>query len=104
MLRLWDKGIKNTLVLFGVYTSPTIIKTLLKIDPDRIVIALNDDSVKNGNAGNVASEKIRKKLQSYFDPEKVIVHLPIGANDFGDMTDEQIELWQNQLKDSQPQE
>ena len=103
MLRLWDSGIKNTLVLFGVNINPITIKTILKADPNRIVIALNDDS-NNSNAGNKASEKIRRKLLEYFDPEKVVIHLPEGANDFGDMTDEQIKSWKKNLSGSQPQE
>jgi hypothetical protein len=103
MLRLWDNGIKNTLVLFGVHVSPMLAATLIKIDPTEIVIAVNNDKLKNGDAGNKASAKIKTKLSSYFDPEKIIIHLPQEENDFGDMTDDQIKSWENQINNYRPQ-
>lgn len=104
MLRLWDNGIKNTLVIFGVYPSPKVLSTLIKIDPTEIIIATNNDKVKNGDAGNKAARRIKGTLHDFFDPDKVRVHLPEEANDFGDMTDQQITSWHEKLKNYQPQE
>ena len=33
MLSLWSAGIKNTLVIFGLNLSPSLIGALIKIDP-----------------------------------------------------------------------
>ena len=94
-LSLASAQIKNFLVLFGLALNPTIIKALIKVNPKRIIIAVNDDS-QTGFAGNKAALKIRKELLNYFDPESIIEHLPT-KNDFNEMTPEEILTWKSQI-------
>jgi len=94
-LSLYESGIENTLVTFGVSISSGVIKTLLKTRPEQIVIALNNDSSGN-SAGNEAALEFKKELGNYFNPETVKVKLP-AQKDFGDMSREEIALWKNQI-------
>ena len=57
-----------------------------------MIISLNNDEDKN-SAGNVAAEKLKRKLLKYFDKNQVAIHLPT-ANDFGEMSSEQIKEWE----------
>jgi DNA primase len=103
MLSLWDNGIKNVIVIFGLYVFPSVLKKLLEISPNRIVIAVNDDS-RNKGAGNVAAVKIARQLNTYFDSSTIVTHLPPeDKGDFGEMSSEDISLWKTQLKNYQPQ-
>ncbi len=96
MLSLWDSGIKNVVVTFGLDVSVSIINFLLRYDIDKIHISFNNDQEGN-SAGNMAAEKAKKKLLKYFDFGQVLISLPI-KNDFGDMTKEEILEWKNKLK------
>lgn len=91
MLSLWDNGICNTLVTFGVDISPTIIQLLLRLDIERIVIGFNNDE-DNGLVGNHAAIAGRKQLMKFFDLNQIDICLP-EAKDFGVMNAKQIELW-----------
>ena len=91
MLSLWEAGIKNTLIIFGLNLSPSVVSLLIKLDPEKIYIAFNNDS-DNNSAGNKAANKVMKKLSLYFDPHQVRVALP-DKNDFGDMTREEVLEW-----------
>lgn len=90
-LALWDAGIKNTIVTFGLEISVSILNLLLKIDPNKIYISFNNDTEKN-NAGNIASEKGKNKLLRYFDPRQIEIKLP-NKKDFGEMSIEEILIW-----------
>jgi DNA primase len=104
MLSLWENDIKNTIVLFGLVVFPPVIKKLLEVRPKRIVIATNNDGGAF-SAGNRAAAKIRKQLETYFDSDIIVTHLPPEEkNDFGKMNSEDILLWKRQLKNYQPQE
>lgn len=101
MLALWDSGIKNVIVIFGLHVFPSVLRKLLEISPKRIVIAVNDDSANKG-AGNKAAVKIEKQLKTYFDSRIIVTHLPPeDKGDFGDMEPEDISLWKTQLKNYQ---
>lgn len=91
MLSLWNAGYKHSLITFGVDVSVDLINVLLKIDPDKIFICLNND-IKSSQAGNVASEKISTKLKKYFDPHQIKIKLPT-KNDFGVMNKDEINNW-----------
>jgi len=93
LLSLWQAGIKNVIVTFGVSLSLPILNYLLKIDVKKIYISLNNDSNKN-NAGNIASEKIYSKLRRYFDERQLKISLP-PKKDFGEMTTQEILDWSN---------
>ena len=74
-------GIFNSLTLFGTDISKSIISFLLAQNPDRIIIATNNDENKAGQEG---AEKIRKKLLNVFGEEKIITKHP-KVNDFNEM-------------------
>lgn len=75
MLALFECGIKNILVIFGVDLSEKMIEFFLKMDMQKIIIALNDDE-GNGLVGNNAAIEIRDKLYNYFDEEQVSLITP----------------------------
>ena len=91
MLSLWEAGIKNTLIVFGLNLSASLISLLIKLDPDKIFISFNNDS-ENNSAGNKAALVSKKKLLSHFDPDQIKITLP-DKNDFGDMNTEEIKRW-----------
>ena len=95
MLSLYQSGVKNILVTFGVNLSLGILNYLLKIDVKNIYISLNNDSNKN-NAGNIGAEKIYSKLTRYFDKKQLLIALPT-KKDFGEMNKEEILQWKNNL-------
>lgn len=95
MLSLWDSGIKNTIVTFGLSVSSGVVKVLLKSRPKEIIIALNNDSGGN-SAGNNAAVGFKKELGNYFDAHTLKVKLP-PRKDFGEMSREEIALWKNQI-------
>lgn len=96
MLSLWDAGIKNTLVLFGLTVSSKIKKVLLSMDISKIRICLNNDGDSNG-AGNTAAEEIKNNLLNYFDEDQISMNLP-PKNDFGCMNISEINIWKKQLR------
>jgi hypothetical protein len=96
MLSLWDKGVKNTLVLFGVTMSSKIIQTLIKMDVRKIHICLNNDSNKQ-SVGNKAAYEIQNQLRSFFDPNQIQIALP-ESKDFGEMNLSQIDLWKHHYR------
>jgi hypothetical protein len=94
-LALWDAGIKNTIVTFGLDVSISILNLLLKLDPDKINISFNNDSQKN-NAGNQAADKALNKLSRYFDRKQLNIRLPT-KKDFGEMCVNEIIEWKNKI-------
>ena len=95
MLALWNEGIKNVLVIFGLNISSGVLNFLLKTDPTYVIISLNNDSQGN-SAGNEAAEKNHRKMLKYFDKKQIITHLPT-QNDFGEMSSKEILDWKNLL-------
>ena len=93
MLSLWQSGVKNSMVIFGLDVSVSQLNALIKIDPTKIIISLNNDA-HNNSAGNLAAEKLERKLLKYFDKNQVAVHLPT-ENDFGEMSTKQIKEWKS---------
>jgi 5S rRNA maturation endonuclease (ribonuclease M5) len=91
MLSLFDASIKNVIVLFGVKMSTAILNTLLRLDAEEVIIALNDDGDKS-KAGNLASKQVRSKLLKFFDTHQIKVAFPT-KNDFGEMSKEEIHEW-----------
>lgn len=94
VLRLWDVGIKNVISLFGVNCSYAILNYLLKANPDKIFISLNNEIDLNGGVGNQGAEKVYVRLKRYFDPNKIVIYLP-PCKDFADVkcTVSMIEEW-----------
>ena len=94
-LALWQAGIKNTIVTFGLEVSISILNLLLKADPNKIYISFNNDLEKN-QAGNLAAVKAQNKLLRYFDKNQIQIKLP-DKKDFGEMTEEEIIQWKKNL-------
>jgi hypothetical protein len=93
MLNLWQNNIKNVIVTFGLNISLSILNYMLRVSPDKIIIAFNNDIEKN-KAGNIAAEKAVAKLLRYFDKNQISINLPI-KKDFGEMSAEEIASWRN---------
>lgn len=91
MLSLWEAGVKNSMVIFGLDVSVAQLNALIRLDPSEIIISLNNDE-SNNSAGNLAAEKLERKLLKYFDVSQVSVKLPT-ENDFGEMSVQQIKEW-----------
>jgi DNA primase len=82
MLSLWECGVKNVLVTFGLDVGEKIIEFLLKLDVGKVYIGLNDDSQKN-SAGNKASKDMVRDLSKYFDENQIQIITP-KYNDFNE--------------------
>ena len=95
LLALWNNGIKNVLVIFGLNISSGVLNFLLKTDPTHVIISLNNDSQGN-SAGNEAAEKNYNKMLKYFDKKQILIHLPT-KNDFGEMSSKEILSWKKTL-------
>ena len=96
MLALWEAGVKNTIVTFGIGISHSIIEFLLRIDAQRILISFNNDE-QNNLVGNDAADKERRHLMKYFDDSQIIIAIP-DYKDFGEMDGEQINLWKSKFQ------
>lgn len=91
-LALYDKGIKNSLVTFGLSCSPTLCCFLALMDVNKIVFALNNEDEK----GNIASVKNIVKLSKNVDVDKLF-WLPPIKSDFGEMDTKDFELYKDKL-------
>jgi hypothetical protein len=96
MLSLWEAGIKNVAVSFGLDIPPSLVKFLLKIDISKIKICLNNDENKN-EAGNIAAHQMNAKLSKFFDSDQISIDLP-PKKDFGEMSKEEILQWKIKKK------
>lgn len=82
-LSLFEIGITNVIVAFGIDISPEIIKYLIKFDCQKVFILFNNDEKKN-SAGNIASKKEKSNLSKYFDEDQIVSLIP-PMNDLNDM-------------------
>tara|TARA_R110000751_G_scaffold290881_2_gene397675 strand:- start:11493 stop:12410 length:918 start_codon:yes stop_codon:yes gene_type:complete len=90
MLSLWENGIKNCIVLFGVSLSKPVLFHLIKLKVKKIIIALNNDG--HDKAGNKGALKILDLLNYYFTKNNSLIALPT-RNDFNEMSKEEILNW-----------
>jgi DNA primase len=95
LLALWDAGVQNVIVAFGVDLSSSIISLLIKFDIQKIIISFNND-IGNNEIGNKAAEKVKSKLLNHFDENQLKIALPT-KKDFGEMTYEEIKEWKNKI-------
>ena len=95
-LNLWQSGIRNFIISFGLNSLEHICYTLVKLDPSKIIISFNNDRTNNKStgAGNIAAINFKKTLETFFSKEQIVIKLP-KFNDFGEMTKEQIIQWKN---------
>jgi hypothetical protein len=99
MLAIFEAGIENVAVAFGVSISANLVKFLLKADIQKIYIAFNNDR-ENNLVGNISAKEEGEKLQAYFDASQIQIALPSDKNDFGEMSSEEINIWKqaNQIQ------
>jgi len=84
-MALYEQGIKNVLVIFGLSVNNNIINYLSGKSINHIFIATNNDENSDENRGFIAAIKSFIKLSNYFDLERLIVKSPPKPyNDFGD--------------------
>ena len=91
MLSLWECGIKNVAVAFGLQIGLGLLNYFLRIDARKIVLAFNNDEDGN-SAGNEAAVKNFRRLSRHFDPTQIVIALPTKG-DFGEMDTEEIFEW-----------
>ncbi|MDB4317739.1 toprim domain-containing protein [bacterium] len=88
-ISLFESGIKNVLVSFGLNISPKFISKLNGLPLDKIFIAFNNDFNSQSNRGFQGSIKSIFKLCDQIDFTKIFFSPP-PENDFGDMSKDQI--------------
>lgn len=82
-LSLFERGVKNNLVCFGLSIQPKLLSFLSFLDVDKIYISLNN----NENAIRAGLQNLLK-LTTCIDPE-VLYFAPPITEDFGDMVKEE---------------
>lgn len=92
MLALWQRGIRNVLVTFGLVLSSKLGSFIMSLELDRVVIALNNDIESDINRGHFAAVDMFIDLMHYVDFVKVNIVLP-ESNDFGSINDDQFNTW-----------
>lgn len=96
-LKLWESGVKNFIICFGINSLEHIYYELVKLDPEKIFISFNDDMSNSGSkAGNLAARKAAKELLTFFHREQISIKLP-SKNDFGEMSTEEIIEWKKTI-------
>jgi hypothetical protein len=94
-MALYNKGIKNVLVSFGLNMSPKFIARLSALNLQNVYISYNNDSKSDRNRGFEGAVKSIFKLIDAIDFKK-IYFCPPDTNDFGDMTEQQINHYEDQ--------
>jgi len=85
VLSFFSCGIEDVVCLFGVEIGTHLLKTIIKLNVNKIILALNNDESKETNVGLVAAEKIKDKLLNYFDPDQIEIRLPRGGKDVNEL-------------------
>tara|TARA_B100001939_G_scaffold313138_1_gene296778 strand:- start:15051 stop:16088 length:1038 start_codon:yes stop_codon:yes gene_type:complete len=93
-MALYNCGIKNVLVSFGLNMSPKFIARLAALNLQNIYISYNNDSDSERNRGFEGAVKSIFKLSDAVDFDR-IYFCPPDSNDFGDMTKEQIYFYED---------
>ncbi|NDG52389.1 MAG: hypothetical protein EBY39_05105 [Flavobacteriia bacterium] len=101
MLNLHEYGYENVLVTFGLDISSKLVCSTLSLNAQKIIISLNNDFSSNENRGLNASIKNYLKLLNYYSPDQILICLP-NKKDFGEMTEEDFNLWKNKLLSTEP--
>jgi hypothetical protein len=89
-ISLFDYGIKNVLVSFGLNISPKFIARLNGLPLDKVFLSFNNDFNSEFNRGFEGAIKSIFKLSDQMDFEKIFF-APPSENDFGDMSKEQLD-------------
>ena len=95
VLKLFQNNIKNVLCLWGTQLSDSLLCALVGVFPKQIIIATNNEA---SQIGNNAAIKIQKRLERFFDKNKIFIFLPY-SKDFAEMNDEDIQKWRADLNE-----
>jgi len=98
-LSLYENGVKNVLVVFGLSVSKSIILILIRCNIQEVVLALNNDKDNEENRGLIAAEKNKEKLSKFFKKDNIRICPPL-KKDFGEMSPDEISKWaiENKIK------
>ena len=94
-LSLYNSGVKNVLVSFGLNISPKFISRLSMLPVSKIFISFNNDHSSSVNRGFEGAIKSVFKLVDSIDFDKIYFSPP-EKNDFGEMSAEQIEKYSSE--------
>jgi len=92
-MALYEAGFKNVLMLAGLDISSKVLSYLNSFNLDRIIVAMNNDKDKETNSGGIATIKTVAKLSQIYDLSQICVNPPL-ANDFGDMLESNINMFE----------
>ena len=100
MLALWERGIKNVLVTFGLKLSSKIKTVIFGYNVSKVYISLNNDFNLNINHGKVGAINMFVDLTTTMDVEKLLIAQPIDCKDFGEMhlNDELFKKWEDSMR------
>jgi hypothetical protein len=101
-MALFDSGIKNSLVTFGIGCSSSIISYLNSAPIKKITIATNNDFRSSANHGYNGAIKILMALRLYFDFDCIEIKMPPdGYNDLFEahQAGHNLESWYNKEVD-----
>lgn len=73
---LLEAGINNVICLFGVEMSLKVLNTIIQANPEKVIVSLNNDKLIGGDAGNLANDKLFKRLGKYIDAWYLAKKLP----------------------------
>lgn len=91
-ISLWNSGIKNIFVLFGMSISQSQIIAIMAENPKEIILALNNDFAGDKNRGKIGAAKLRAKLSKFYKATVIKDGFPT-KNDFGDQSVEENKQW-----------
>jgi len=97
MLKLFNLGFRQILVLFGVKIFSNQINWLAAMGLERIIIATNNDFEKDENTGKKAANEIKHKIAKFYSESQIQIALP-PKNDFGVMENDEIGRWAEKMK------
>jgi len=98
MLALWERDVKNVLVIFGASISTKLCSHLMSLKLNRVIISSNNDFDKTENTGKNIAINTFIKLLPYVDYKKLSIALPYKCNDFGDIDDEKFNVWKSRVE------
>jgi hypothetical protein len=105
-MSLFEQGIKNTLVTFGLGINSNIISYLSSKEINKIIISNNNDFESSKNHGLVSSIKTFIVLSKFFNLDQLIIKLPPKPyNDFNAAHEEDYDFnnWINAELDQRKQ-
>lgn len=99
MLSLYEIGVTNVIVLFGIDISSRLISFLSTLNLNRIFVSTNNDILKEKNWGSLAAEGIKNKLSRIIDEDTIRIVLP-PSGDWNDMEEQKRIAYVKEIRNS----